>query len=242
MSWSATSRRQAGASGGKIRRLLADELARGAADDSFPLRPQRVVSDTRAVLDRSDIVLADTGAVKMWMARRYPTHEPNTCLLSNWLSTMAFALPGAIGARQAAPGRKVLAAVGDGTFLMNSQEIETALREHIPMTVLIWQDDAYGLIKWKMDLELGHDVATGFSNPDFVAHAESFGARGSRVSFAADLLPALTDALAADTVSRPGRRVKAHQARPAGSHRGDRNCSGWHYASARASPNSASIL
>jgi acetolactate synthase-1/2/3 large subunit len=198
----ATTRRFAmGPSGERIRRLLADELARGGADDSFPLKPQRIVSDTRAALDRSDIVLADTGAVKMWMARLYPTYQPNTCLTSNGLSTMAFALPGAIGAKLAAPDRRVLAAVGDGAFLMNSQEIETALRERVPMTVLIWQDDAYGLIKWKMDLELGHDVAAGFSNPDFVAYAESFGARGYRVSSAGDLLPALTDALASDTVS-----------------------------------------
>ena len=137
----------------------------------------------------------------MWMARLYPTYEPSTCLISNGLSTMAFALPGAIGAKLAAPSRRVLAAMGDGAFLMNSQEIETALREHIPLTVLIWQDDAYGLIKWKMDLELGHDVAISFSNPDFVAYAESFGARGYRVRSAGDLLPALTDALAADTVS-----------------------------------------
>jgi acetolactate synthase I/II/III large subunit len=146
-------------------------------------------------------VLADTGAVKMWMARLYPTYEPNTCLTSNGLSTMAFALPGGIGAKLAAPGRRVLAAVGDGAFLMHSQEIETALRERIPLVVLIWQDDAYGLIKWKMDLELGHDVATGFGNPDFVAYAESFGARGYRVSSAGDLLPILDEALALDTVS-----------------------------------------
>ena len=173
----ATSRRwQPGTSGEKIRALLADELARGAADDSFPLKPQRIVSDTRAALGRSDIVLADTGAVKMWMARLYPTYEPSTCLTSNGLSAMSFALPGAIGAKLAEPGRRVLAAMGDGAFLMNSQEIETALRERIPLTVLIWQDDAYGLIKWKMDLELGHDVATGFGNPDFAAYAESFGA------------------------------------------------------------------
>ena len=198
----ATTRRfQPGASGEKIRRLRAGELARGAADDSFPLKPQRIVSDTRAALDRPDIVLADTGAVKMWMARLYPTYEPNTCLVSNGLSTMAFALPGAIGAKLAAPSCRVLAAMGDGAFLMNSQEIETAVRERIPLTVLIWQDDAYGLIKWKMDLELGHDVAISFSNPDFVAYAESFGARGYRVRSAGDLLPALTDALAADTVS-----------------------------------------
>jgi acetolactate synthase-1/2/3 large subunit len=198
----ATTRRfELGASDKKIRQLLADELALGAADDGFPLKPQRVVADTRAALDRSDIVLADTGAVKMWMARLYPTYEPNTCLISNGLSTMAFALPGAIGARLAAPDRCVLAAVGDGAFLMNSQEIETALRERIPLTVLIWQDDAYGLIKWKMDLELGHDVAVGFSNPDFVAYAQSFGARGYQVSSAGDLLPMLREALADDTVS-----------------------------------------
>ena len=190
-----------GTSGEKIRQLLADELARGAADDSYPLKPQRVVADTRAALGRSDIVLADTGAVKMWMARLYPTYEPNTCLISNGLSTMAFALPGAIGAKLAVPESKVLAAVGDGAFLMNSQEIETALRERIPLAVLIWEDSAYGLIGWKMDLELGHHVYVGFSNPDYVAYAESFGARGYRVRAAGDLLPMLNEALAADTVS-----------------------------------------
>ena len=137
----------------------------------------------------------------MWMARLYPTYEPNTCLLSNGLSTMAFALPGAIGARLAAPQRRVLAAVGDGAFLMNSQEIETALREQLALAVLIWVDGAYGLIKWKMDLEIGHHEAVEFSNPDFVAYAESFGARGYQVQSAGDLLPALTEALAADTVS-----------------------------------------
>jgi acetolactate synthase-1/2/3 large subunit len=198
----ATTRRwQPGASGEKIRALLAAELARGASDDSFPLKPQRIVSDTRTALGRSDIVLADTGAVKMWMARLYPTYEPSTCLTSNGLSAMGFALPGAIAAKLAEPGRRVLAAAGDGAFLMNSQEIETALRERIAVTVLIWQDDAYGLIKWKMDLELGHDVATGFANPDFLAYAESFGARGYRISSASDLLPTLTEALAAGTVS-----------------------------------------
>ena len=198
----ATTRRfDQGTRGEKIRRLLADELVQGAADNSFPLKPQRVVADTRAALGRSDIVLADTGAVKMWMARLYPTFEPNTCLISNGLSTMGFALPGAIAASLAVPGRRVLAAVGDGAFLMNAQEIETALREGIPLVVLIWEDHAYGLIGWKMDLELGHHMEVDFSNPDFVAYAESFGARGYRVGAADDLLPALEEALAADTVS-----------------------------------------
>jgi acetolactate synthase I/II/III large subunit len=199
---SATTRKfELGESGEKIRHLLQEELSLGAEDGSFPLKPQRVVADTRAALGRSDIVLADTGAVKMWMARLYPTYEPNTCLISNGLSTMAFALPGAIGAKIASPDSRVLAAVGDGAFLMNSQEIETALRERIPFTCLIWQDDSYGLIKWKMQLELGHDVSVDFGNPDFVAYAESFGARGYSVTSAGELLPTLTEALSSDTVS-----------------------------------------
>jgi acetolactate synthase-1/2/3 large subunit len=189
------------ASGEKIRTLLADELAEGMADDSFPLKPQRIIGDIRTALDRADIVLADTGAVKMWMARLYPTYEPNTCLISNGLSTMAFALPGAIAAKLAHPERKVLAAVGDGAFLMNSQELETAVREKIPFVVLIWVDDAYGLISWKMDLEIGHEVATTFTNPDFVAYAESFGARGYRIGSAEELLPTLRKALDSDEVS-----------------------------------------
>ena len=187
--------------GERIRSLLTTELERGASDDSFPLKPQRVVADTRAALRRHDIVLADTGAVKMWMARLYPTYEPNTCLISNGLSTMAFALPGAIGAKLAHPEARVLAAVGDGAFLMNSQEIETAIRERIPLTVLVWQDDAYGLIGWKMQMEIGREVAVRFGNPDFVAYAESFGARGYQVRSASDLRPALDEALGHDGVS-----------------------------------------
>jgi acetolactate synthase-1/2/3 large subunit len=146
-------------------------------------------------------VLVDTGALKMWMARLYPTYSPNTCLISNGLSTMAWTVPGAIGAKIARPEARVLVSTGDGAFLMNSQEIETAMREHIAMVILIWVDDAYGLISWKMDLELGHDVDTTFGNPDFVAYAESFGAKGYRIEAAEELLPTLRAALAADTVS-----------------------------------------
>ena len=185
----------------RIRDLLDDELAAGRADDRFPLAPARIVADTRAALGRDDIVLVDTGALKMWMARLYPTYAANTCLISNGLSTMAWTLPGAIGAKLAVPDAKVLVATGDGAFLMNSQEIETALRERIPMVVLVWVDDAYGLISWKMDLELGHAVDTAFGNPDFVAYAESFGAVGTRIEAADELLPALREALAADTVT-----------------------------------------
>ena len=187
--------------GDRIRSLLAAELARGQRDDRFPLAPARIVADTRAALRRDDIVLVDTGALKMWMARLYPTYEPNTCLISNGLSTMAWTVPGAIGAKIARPDCRVLVATGDGAFLMNSQEIETALRLGLAFVILIWVDDAYGLISWKMDLEIGRNVDTKFGNPDFVGYAESFGATGYRITAAGELLPALQAALAADTVS-----------------------------------------
>jgi acetolactate synthase-1/2/3 large subunit len=185
----------------RIRAMLEAELERGREDDRFPVAPARIVADTRAALGPEDIVLVDTGALKMWMARLYPTYRPNTCLISNGLSTMAWTLPGAIGAKIACPDSRVLVATGDGAFMMNSQEIETALRERIPIVVLIWVDDEYGLITWKMDLELGHSVDTTFGNPDFVAYAESFGARGYRIEAPDELLPTLRQALADETVS-----------------------------------------
>jgi acetolactate synthase I/II/III large subunit len=181
--------------------LLAEEFTRGQQDSRYPLAPQRIVADTRAALGRSDIVLVDTGATKMWMARLYPTFERNTCLVSNGLSTMSFALPGALGVKLARPESKVLAVVGDGAFLMNSQEIETAVRERIPLVVLIWEDGGYGLIEWKMDLELGEHHYVKFSNPDIVAYAESFGAKGYQIKSADELLPTLKAALDGDGVS-----------------------------------------
>ncbi|MFI0449509.1 acetolactate synthase large subunit [Actinomadura sp. 6N118] len=187
--------------GRKIRDLMAEELREGRSEDGYPLSPRRIVADIREAMGREDIVLADTGAVKMWMARMYPTYEPNTLLVSNGLSSMGFAVPGALAAKLAHPDRRVLAATGDGAFLMNSQELETAVRENIPITVLIWEDDAYGLIEWKMDLEMGRNSNIKFGNPDFVKYAESFGANGYRVTTAADLLPTLQKALDEDGVS-----------------------------------------
>lgn len=181
--------------------LLDEEFARGQQDSRFPLAPQRVVADTREALGRNDVVLVDTGATKMWMARLYPTYERNTCLISNGLSTMGFALPGALGVKLAQPESRVLAVVGDGAFLMNSQEIETAVREKIPLVVLIWEDGGYGLIEWKMDLELGEHHYVSFGNPDVVKYAESFGAKGYRISSAEELLPTLRTALDDDGVS-----------------------------------------
>ncbi len=181
--------------------LLAEEFARGQQDSRYPLAPARLVADTREALGRSDVVLVDTGATKMWMARLYPTYERNTCLVSNGLSTMSFALPGALGVKLARPASKVLAVVGDGAFLMNSQEIETAVRERIPLVVLIWEDGGYGLIEWKMDLELGEHYYVKFGNPDIVTYAESFGAKGYRINSAEELLPTLEAALDDDGVS-----------------------------------------
>ena len=194
-------RRVPAAGGERIRELLSNELTRGQQDDRFPLHPARIVAETRAALSREDIVLVDTGALKMWMARLYPTYAPNTCLISNGLSTMGWTVPGAVGAKIARPEAKVLVATGDGSFLMNSQEIETALRLRLPFVILVWVDDAYGLISWKMDMEIGHNVDTRFGNPDFVAYAESFGAKGYRISSSDELLPCLRAALDGDTVS-----------------------------------------
>ena len=184
-----------------VKDLLRAEWEEGAADASFPLAPARIVHDIRAVMGREDIVLCDTGAAKMWMARLYPTYEPNTCLFSNGLATMAFALPGAIATALVRPGRRVLAVMGDGAFLMSVAELETAVRERVALTVLVWVDGGYGLIGWKQDLHFGRRAAVGFGNPDFVELAKSFGANGYRIETADDLLPTLERALGGGGVS-----------------------------------------
>ncbi len=184
-----------------VKSLVREELERGAADDAFPVSPARIVADIREAMGREDIVLCDTGAAKMWMARLYPTYAPNTCLISNGLATMAFSLPGAFAAKLAFPDRKVLAAVGDGAFLMSAAEIETAVRERVPIVILVWVDGGYGLIGWKQDIHFGRRAAVSFDNPDFVRYAESFGARGYAIREAGELLPTLQKALDDDTVS-----------------------------------------
>jgi acetolactate synthase I/II/III large subunit len=177
------------------RGLVGDELARGAANDAFPLAPARIVHDVREALDRGDIAVVDTGAAKMWMARLYPTYEPNTCLISNGLATMAFSIPGAIAAKLVHPDRSVVAVAGDGAFLMSVGELETAVREGLSLVVLVWVDGGYGLIGWKQDIQFGRRSAVSFGNPDFVKLAESFGATGYAIEAADELLPALRKAL-----------------------------------------------
>ncbi|HYJ61609.1 MAG TPA: acetolactate synthase large subunit, partial [Actinomycetota bacterium] len=183
-----------------VKELLREELAHGAEDDAFPVAPARVVADIRAAMGRADIVLTDTGAAKMWMARLYPTYEPNTCLISNGLATMAFSLPGAIAAKMVHPDRRVLATMGDGAFLMSVAEIETAVREGTAITILVWVDGGYGLIGWKQDIHFGRRAAVAFGNPDFVQLAASFGATGHAIGAADELLPTLRACLADDGV------------------------------------------
>jgi len=135
------------------------------------------------------------------MARMYQAERPNTCIISNGFAAMGIGVPGAIAAKLAFPKQVALTVTGDAGFLMNSQEIETALRIGAAIVILIWNDSKYGLIKWHQDRRFGRDTQIEFSNPDFVKYAESFGAKGYRVEAAADLLPTLKQAIADDTVA-----------------------------------------
>jgi acetolactate synthase I/II/III large subunit len=179
-----------------LRRYILTELAEGADDDSFPLKPQRVLRDLRAVMGREDILISDVGTHKLWIARTFPAYEPNTVLISNGYAAMGFALPAAIAAKLVHPERQVVAVSGDGGFLMNSQELETACRLRLPVVNVIFRDGGYNLIQWKQQTHLGRESGVKFGNPDFVALAAAFGAKGFRVESARDLRPILTRALA----------------------------------------------
>ncbi len=186
--------------GATLHAALADEAASYADDEGFPLKPQKLIWELREALSSDDIVISDVGAHKMWMARMYPAEEANTCIISNGFASMGIALPGAIAAKLAHPERKVVAVTGDGGFLMNSQEIETALRIGVSIIILIWRDASYGLIEWKQKVRFGRESGVEFKNPDFVKYAESFGAKGYLVESADGLLPILVQAIKDDTV------------------------------------------
>jgi acetolactate synthase-1/2/3 large subunit len=166
-------------------------LLEGADDERYPLYPQRVVADIRAVMPPEGIIALDNGIYKIWFARNYRAGRPNTVLLDNALASMGAGLPSAMAAKIVYPDRPVLAVCGDGGFMMNSQELETAVRLGLDLTVVILRDDAYGMIKWKQS-NMGFDnFGLDYGNPDFVAYANSYGARGHRVQSAAELLPLL---------------------------------------------------
>ena len=178
----------------KLREEMVAEYESYADDTSFPMKPQKILYDVRKFMGADDIVISDVGAHKMWIAREYNCYEPNTCIISNGFATMGIAVPGAVAAKLIYPEKKVLAISGDGGFMMNSQEYETALREGTPIVTLIFSDASYGLIKWKQMDHFGHNCFVDFQNPDFVKYAESMHAKGYRVEKAEDLLPILEDA------------------------------------------------
>ncbi len=183
----------------EVRRLMLEELVRHRDDDTSGLiRPQKVLFDLRQALGPEDIVLSDVGAHKMWVARHYHCHEPNTCLIPNGFCSMGFALPGAIGAHLVHPDRQVVAVAGDGGLLMNVQEMETARRLDAKLTVLLFEDFAYGLIAWKQKTQFGHHTDLGFDNPDWLDLARSFGWSAHRVERSRELGAVLARALAAE--------------------------------------------
>ena len=184
-----------------IRKAVIDDRAQYSDDQGFPVKPQKILWDLRQALGPSDIVISDVGAHKMWTSRMYKAEEPNTCIISNGFASMGIGVPGALAAKLAYPDRKVVTVTGDAGFLMNSQEIETALRMKTPFVILIWNDSEYGLITWHQLRHFGRPSHIEFKNPDFVKYAESFGAKGYRVEKTVDLLPTLKKALADDVVA-----------------------------------------
>lgn len=175
---------------------MMEEYTQYENDTSFPVKPQKILWDVRKALGPEDILISDVGAHKMWIARHYHCYRPNTCIISNGFASMGIAIPGAIAAKLLNPDKRVLAITGDGGFMMNNQELETAFREQIPIVTLIFHDDSYGLIKWKQMDQYGHSSCVDFTNPDFVKLAEAMHGIGYRIEKTEDLLPTLEKAFA----------------------------------------------
>jgi acetolactate synthase-1/2/3 large subunit len=183
-----------------LREEILAHLADRATENRFPLTPQRIVHDVRQVIPEDGIVCLDNGMYKIWFARNYRTTVANTLLLDNALATMGAGLPSAMSASILHPDRRVLAVCGDGGFMMNSQEIETAVRLGLNLVVLIVEDHAYGMIRWKQAVDGFVDWGLTFGDPDFVKYAEAYGAKGTRVETANGLVPALESAFEAGGV------------------------------------------
>lgn len=184
----------------KVRSRMIAELEDFKDDTSFPMKPQKVIYDIRECLSRNDILVSDVGAHKLWIGRLFPAYEANTVFISNGLASMGFALPAAILASFLEPARKVVAVAGDGGFLMNVQEVETAVRLGCNFAVVVFNDSKYGLIEWHERRKFDQSIGIDFTNPDFVMLAESFGARGVRIENAEEFRPRLKEALNAGGV------------------------------------------
>src|SRR4051812_44606781 len=183
-----------------LRAGILERIADRAEEDRFPVTPQRLVHDVRHVMPSDGIVCLDNGMYKIWFARNYRTYVANTLLLDNALATMGAGLPSAMMAKLLYPDRRVMAVCGDGGFMMNSQELETAVRLGLNLVVLILNDSSYGMIRWKQAVDHFPDFGLTFGNPDFVTYAEAYGAKGSRVTAVEDLIPTLEQAFQAGGV------------------------------------------
>jgi acetolactate synthase-1/2/3 large subunit len=183
-----------------LRDGILDRIADRATEARWPPTPQRIVHDVRQVMPEDGIVALDNGMYKIWFARNYRTLVANTLLLDNALATMGAGLPSAMMAAMLYPERRVLAVCGDGGFMMNSQEMETAVRLKLNLVVLVLEDYAYGMIRWKQAVDHFPDFGLTFGNPDFVRYAESYGAKGSRIESTEAILPTLERAFAAGGV------------------------------------------
>lgn len=185
----------------KLHDKIVTELNAHGGDNSYPPKPQKIIYDLRAAMNDEDIVISDVGAHKMWMARMFQAEQPNTCIISNGFASMAIALPGAIAAKLINPDKNILAVAGDSGFMMNSQEIETAMRLGLNITVLIFNDNKYGLIEWHQMRAYGRSASIDVGNADFVKFAESFGAKGYRIEKTVDLQSIIETAMNDGTVS-----------------------------------------
>jgi acetolactate synthase-1/2/3 large subunit len=174
-----------------MRSSILSHIADRATEARWPPTPQRIVHDVRQVMPENGIVALDNGMYKIWFARNYRTRVANTLLLDNALATMGAGLPSAMMAAMLYPDRRVLAICGDGGFMMNSQELETAVRLKLNLVVLILQDNAYGMIRWKQAVDHFPDFGLSFGNPDFVLYAKAYGASGHRVESIDSFVPTL---------------------------------------------------
>jgi acetolactate synthase-1/2/3 large subunit len=179
----------------KLKGQIENELESFKADANFPIKPQKILYDIRKCLSRGDVLISDVGAHKLWIGRLFPAYEPNTVMISNGLASMGFALPGGIAANLVLHEKKIVVATGDGGFMMNLQELETAKRLGCSFALVIFNDSSYGSIDWKAKIKFKKSFGVQFSNPDFVKLAESFGAKGVKVRRAEEFAPLLKKAL-----------------------------------------------
>jgi acetolactate synthase-1/2/3 large subunit len=184
----------------RVKKEVDMHIKEGADDPRYPIIPQRIIADIRKAMPDDGIIALDNGMYKVWFARNYKAYEPNTILLDNALATMGAGLPSAMMAAQLCPERRVMAICGDGGFMMNSQELETAIRLGLNLVVTILNDNSYGMIRWKQAIAGFEDWGLEFGNPDFVKYAESYGATGHRIEATEDFLPTINSAFEAGGV------------------------------------------